>query len=169
MQPHTELCAFVCAPKKGYGRPENKGEEIVNCHLITDPDILRLCVEVDGADFQCKVVFDLQEHTLDGDWWFAKLEMVRDWMEAQQVAMLFEPVACCMRRMEVPMMHRMVAKPRLAPPIEVISEKPTKAFVEMIDKLRPELVQDFREPVSPPPKKKPKHSPKREDDGPQLF
>lgn len=159
----------MCAPQKGYGRPDNKGEEIINCHLITDPDILRLCVEIEAADFQCKVVYDLQEHTLDEDWWFAKLDMVRDWMDAQQVLMLFEPVACCMRRMEVPMLHRMVAKDPLVPPMKAISDKPTSAFVQMVEKIRPELSQDFSEPVSPPPKKKLKHSPKREDDEPQLF
>jgi len=156
----------VCAPKKGYGRKENKGEEIINCHLITDPDILRLCVEIDEVEFQCKVVFDLQEHDLNGDWWFAKLEMVKDWMNAQGVDALFEPVACCMRRMEVPMMHRMVTKSRLAPAKEVQEQKPAPQ-PDVIERV---VSQDFSEPVSPPPpKKKPKHSPKREEDGPQLF
>ena len=155
----------MCAPKKGHGRKETKGDEIINCHLIADPDILRLCVEIEEVEFQCKVVYDLQEHTLDGDWWFAKLEMVKEWMDAQGIATLFEPVACCMRRMEVPMMHRMVTKSRLAPAIEVQEQKPAP---------QPDVIErvvrvEISEPVSPPPKKKPKHSPKREDDGPQLF
>lgn len=155
----------MCAPKKGYGRKENKGEEIINCHLIADPDILRLCVEIEEVEFQCKVVYDLQEHTLDGDWWFAKLEMVKEWMDAQGIATLFEPVACCMRRMEVPMMHRMVTKSRLAPAKEVQEQKPAP---------QPDVIErvvrvEISEPVSPLPKKKLKHSPKREDDGPQLF
>jgi len=159
----------VCAPKKGYGRKENKGEEIINCHLIADPDIFRLCVEIEEVEFQCKVVYDLQEHTLDGDWWFAKLEMVKEWMDAQGIATLFEPVACCMRRMEVPMMHRMVTKSRLAPPIELQEQKPTGGFVAKVDVIERVLREEMSEPVSPPPKKKLKHSPKREDDEPQLF
>ena len=157
----------MCAPQKGYGRPDNKGEEIINCHLITDPDILRLCVEIEAADFQCKVVYDLQEHTLDEDWWFAKLEMVRDWMDAQQVLMLFEPVACCMRRMEVPMAHRMVAKAPLAPPVE-LQEQRSAALAEMRESLE-RVMRAEAKSEPPPPKKKPKHSAKRGDDEPQLF
>lgn len=166
MQPHTELCAFVCTPQTGVGRKENKGEEIINCQLIFDDDIIRLCMDVEGVDFQCKVVY-ARGDPLDNAWWQTKLGMVNDWMDAHGVLMLFDAVACCMRRMEVPMLARLVGDAPLAPPMRLATEKPSTAFVEMIDKLRPELVQDFQKPATPPPKKK---MPKaRADDEPQLF
>jgi hypothetical protein len=165
VQPHTELCAFVCTPQKGVGRKDNKGEEIINCQLIFDQDIIRLCMDVEGVEFQCKVVYDLGD-PLDDAWWHTKLGLVNEWMDAHGVLTLFDAVACCMRRMEVPMLARLVGKAPLAPPIKVISDKPSTAFVEMMDKLKPELIQDFKAPATPPKKKS---VPKREDDEPQLF
>lgn len=165
VQPHTELCAFVCTPQKGVGRKDNKGEEIINCQLIFDQDIIRLCMDVEGVEFQCKVVYDLGD-PLDDAWWHTKLGLVNEWMDAHGVLTLFDAVACCMRRMEVPMLARLVGNAPLAPPIKVISNKPSTAFVEMMDKLKPELIQDFKAPATPPKKKS---VPKREDDEPQLF
>ena len=64
------------------------------------------------------------------------------------------------------MLARLVEKAPLVPPIKLVSEKPSTAFVEMVEKLRPELIKDFQAPASPVVKKK---IPKRADDEPQLF
>lgn len=134
----------MCKPKSG------KGEQTINCQLITDPDILRLWVEVEATEFQCKIVYDRQE-PLDGWWWDGKLALVKEWMEDFGCVDAFDAVALCLRKMEVPMLTKVAEGGSLASP-RMLSEKPTEGFMKFVDVIEKEVRAGMMKP--PPPAKK---------------
>lgn len=143
MQPHTELCAFVCTPDSKKGKPLS-----VNCQLLTDSELIRLAVELEDHDFQCKVSYDLTNKMDVDDWWVGKREDLKEWMADMGVADFSEVVAECMMKMLVPIKSK--TKGGGLVPVE---RKPVQAT----------------KPSAPEPAlAKPKRV-KRDDDEPQLF
>lgn len=97
------MCAFVCSPKKGNGKADNKGEEIVNCQLMTDPDLIRLVISIEEREFECKVSYCLVSRPNIDLWWLEKEADLKEWLTLYGYEELVMPVCSCVMRMHTPL------------------------------------------------------------------
>lgn len=70
---------------------------------MSDPALVRLVVEVEGREFECKVSYNLAEQMDFDRWWSFKSGDVREWLGDFGMGDLVDAVLTCMMRMHKPM------------------------------------------------------------------
>ena len=107
---------------QGKGKKDNKGDEIVNCQLMSDPDLLRLVFSIEERDFECKVSYCLRSQPNIDLWWVEKQSDITEWLTMRGHEELVMPVCSCVMRMLVPLRAKIAsgrAKQPLTPREEV--------------------------------------------------
>lgn len=98
----------MCSPKKGNGKKDNKGEEIVNCQLMVDAEHIRIVVIIEERDFECKVSYPLATKPNIDLWWLDREKDIGEWLSLWGHEELRLPVCSCVMRMLTPV--RAIAK-----------------------------------------------------------
>jgi hypothetical protein len=96
----------VCTPTisvKKKGKKDNEGDEIVNCHLMFDADLIRLVIDIEERDFECKLSYSLNARPNPDLWWLDKQPDLKEWLTTHGHEELIAPVCTCVMRMFTPL------------------------------------------------------------------
>lgn len=148
----------MCEPNNG--KPSET--LIVNIQIMRDAELVRLVVDVEGRDFQCKVGYWLTEALPFGEWWEGKAQDMGEWLELAGLGEVRACVLACAMRMHTPMREALkgvVPNNKVKPMTFTVSE-PTNSEV-----LR---VQDVA-PLPPPAKKSKTKKPSAENQDELLL
>ena len=93
----------MCTPAVHKGKKDNKGDEIVNCQLLADPEIIRLVVQIEEREFECKLSYHLNARPNPDLWWLDKQPDLKEWLTLHGHEELVAPVCTCVMRMFTPL------------------------------------------------------------------
>jgi hypothetical protein len=108
---------------QGKGKKDNKGDEIVNCQLMLDTEIIRLVISIEEREFECKLTYHLALRPNPDLWWMEKQPDLKEWLTSHGHEQLVAPVCTCVMRMLTPLRAKLKALVAIQPlvPSEAIA------------------------------------------------